>query len=87
MCGKEYDLIHRKRWQNTRPHSVQKKNRALSTGGFGVYLFFFMAPQVMRKKGRRLIVGEEPSARKVFIFHGIIIIHYLLKKQGDYNHE
>ena len=71
MCGKEYDLIRRKRWQNTRPHSVQKKNRALSTGGFGVYLFFFMAPEGDMEKGKMFHCGG-----RTFVEEGVHIPRY-----------
>ena len=89
MSGTEYDLIHRETLKKYTPHSVQKKNRALRTGEIGsVFVFFINPPEGMIEKGRRCSVEEEPSMRKVCIFHVIIIIHILfIKKQGDYYYE
>ena len=79
MSGTEYDLVHRETLKRYTPHRCAEKEQGFTHGRLlAVYLFFSGRPlEGIREKGRRCSVEEEPSMRKVCIFHVIIIIHIL----------
>ena len=88
MCGTEYDFGPQGDVEKIHAAPLCRKRTGLYARKVSgsVFVFFMDPPVGTCEKDRRCSVGKEPSTRKVCIFHGIII-HYLLKKQGDYYYE
>lgn len=89
LCvGQNMTLVRRETLKRYTPHRCAEKEQGFTHERYlAVYLFFSWIPvRGLVKKADAVLWRKEPSTRKVCIFHGIII-HYLLKKQGDYYHE
>jgi len=78
-------LVRRETLKRYTPHRCAEKEQGFTHGRLlAVYLFFSWIPvRGLVKKADAVLWRKEPSAKRVCIFHVIIIIHYLFKKQGD----